>query len=384
MLRRFKLPSALIMSLLCFTPLVQAGEQLLDGVRPFICDGEATVLLQTDNVWAITGEPDIEVSEIHNGWQIGGQGMGFIGYLKEQKQDEWTLEILSDVGYKKVSCIDLTESVSEVVTTIKPRLDEAILDTERALRDTKFKLDNELTKNSQLSAKHISILDTLHKTETALEATKAEYSAFRTAAVAEFRASPGALFIRDLLEMDPGERNEKVNGSNLVQALNRKGDLSNCVKRLRDKAKLSDACEELILEFFLIEGWQRTTADQMPLVEGAVLGAPISTTPLTSGEKSDMIFAVAQCWSVGSLSTEALATTVVVGVQMTEEAKPIVSSIRMLSFSGGSDRAAQQAFQAARRAIIRCGASGYGLPKEKYGQWREIELTFNPERMRIR
>lgn len=109
-----------------------------------------------------------------------------------------------------------------------------------------------------------------------------------------------------------------------------------------------------------------------------------SGAPLTSGEKSDLIFAVSQCWNVGSLSTEALTTTVVVGVQMTEEATPIVSSIRMLSFSGGSDRAAQQAFQAARRAIIRCGASGYGLPKEKYGQWREIEMTFNPERMRIR
>ena len=109
-----------------------------------------------------------------------------------------------------------------------------------------------------------------------------------------------------------------------------------------------------------------------------------SGPPLTSGEKSDLIFAVSQCWNVGSLSTEALATTVVVGVQMTEEATPIVSSIRMLNFSGGSDRAARQAFQAARRAIIRCGASGYGLPKEKYGQWREIEMTFNPERMRIR
>ena len=40
--------------------------------------------------------------------------------------------------------------------------------------------------------------------------------------------------------------------------------------------------------------------------------------------------------------------------------------------------------EAARRAIIRCGASGYNLPVEKYDQWRDIEMTFNPERMRIK
>ena len=111
---------------------------------------------------------------------------------------------------------------------------------------------------------------------------------------------------------------------------------------------------------------------------------PSNSPSLTSGEKSDLIFAVSQCWNVGSLSTEALTTTVVVGVQMTEEATPIVSSIRMLSFSGGSDRAAQQAFQAARRAIIKCGASGYDLPEDWIVSNKEVIVTFNVERMRIR
>ncbi|MEX0285017.1 MAG: energy transducer TonB [Paracoccaceae bacterium] len=112
---------------------------------------------------------------------------------------------------------------------------------------------------------------------------------------------------------------------------------------------------------------------------------PVPTgPPLTSGEKSDLILAVSNCWNVGSLSTEALNTTVIVGVKMTEDAKPIASSIRLISSFGGSEAAANQAFQAARRAILRCGARGYALPVEKYGQWRDIEMTFNPERMRIR
>ena len=106
--------------------------------------------------------------------------------------------------------------------------------------------------------------------------------------------------------------------------------------------------------------------------------------PLTAGEKDALRVAVSSCWNVGSLSTEALGTTVVVVVDMTPDAKPVTSSIRLASSSGGSAAAANQAFEAARRASIRCTRDGYGLPAEKYGQWKEIEMTFNPERMRIK
>jgi len=106
--------------------------------------------------------------------------------------------------------------------------------------------------------------------------------------------------------------------------------------------------------------------------------------PLTAGEKDALRVAVEQCWNVGSLSTEALGVTVVVGVTMTEDGRPDVGSIRMLSSSGGSAAAAERAFDAARRAIIRCGTAGYDLPPEKYDRWRDIEMTFNPEKMRIK
>lgn len=124
-------------------------------------------------------------------------------------------------------------------------------------------------------------------------------------------------------------------------------------------------------------------------VEEAVAAAQSAPTvpqgpPLTGGEKDALRVAVSRCWNVGSLSTDALGTTVVVEVSMTRDGKPVNSSIRMASSSGGSDAAARQAFEAARRAIIRCGARGFELPVEKYGQWQEIEMTFNPERMRIK
>lgn len=107
-----------------------------------------------------------------------------------------------------------------------------------------------------------------------------------------------------------------------------------------------------------------------------------SGPPLTAGEKDALRVAVKQCWNVGSLSTDALQVTVVLGVTMAEDGKP--QSIRQLSATGGSGAAVSKAYEAARRAVLRCGAKGFDLPRDKYDHWRDIEMTFNPEKMRIK
>lgn len=109
-----------------------------------------------------------------------------------------------------------------------------------------------------------------------------------------------------------------------------------------------------------------------------------SGPPLSAGEKDSLRVAVSKCWNIGSLSTEALGTTVVVGVEMNQDGTPVAQSIRMLSAIGGSDAAAKRVFDSARRAIIRCGARGFNLPQEKYSQWRTIEMTFDPRKMGLR
>ncbi|MEL6914112.1 MAG: energy transducer TonB [Pseudomonadota bacterium] len=116
-----------------------------------------------------------------------------------------------------------------------------------------------------------------------------------------------------------------------------------------------------------------------PAAENAPTGPP-----LTGGERDAFRVALSRCWNVGSLSTEALGTTVVVGFDMNRDGTPVNASITLLASSGGGSAAAQQAYEAGRRAIIRCGVDGFDLPPEKYEQWREIEITFNPEEMRIR
>ncbi len=104
-----------------------------------------------------------------------------------------------------------------------------------------------------------------------------------------------------------------------------------------------------------------------------------SGPPLTGGEVEGLRVAVANCWNVGTLSTEAQDTSVVVSVAMNQDGTPRRDTIAMASFSGGSESAARRVFETARRAIIRCGTDGFPLPVEKYGQWQNIEMTFKPE-----
>ena len=119
-------------------------------------------------------------------------------------------------------------------------------------------------------------------------------------------------------------------------------------------------------------------------VADTVPAAPVTPSgpPLSNGEKDALRVSVSKCWNLGSSSSEALATTVVVSVTMSQAGKP--ETITMLSSNGPNESATRTAYDAARRAIIRCGASGYNLPSEKYSQWQTIEMTFNPEKMRIK
>lgn len=104
--------------------------------------------------------------------------------------------------------------------------------------------------------------------------------------------------------------------------------------------------------------------------------------PMTDGDKDAFRVAVKECWNVGALSTEALHTVVTISMSMGPDGKP--GNLRLVGTEGGSDASAAQAFEAGRRAILRCAKTGYPLPPEKYEQWKEIEITFDPSKMALR
>lgn len=139
---------------------------------------------------------------------------------------------------------------------------------------------------------------------------------------------------------------------------------------------VADAVADAVAE--AIAGTQTGTAPSAPQSTGP------TGPPLSRGQMNALRVAVGTCWNVGSLSSEALQTTVVLAVSMNPDATPDINSIRMVSFTGGTEAAARRAYETARRAIIRCGATGFNLPREKYEHWKEINMTFNPENMRIR
>ena len=56
----------------------------------------------------------------------------------------------------------------------------------------------------------------------------------------------------------------------------------------------------------------------------------------------------------------------------------------MIGAEGGTEASADKMFEVARRAIARCGKAGFPLPPEKYETWKELELVFDPDGMRLR
>ena len=93
--------------------------------------------------------------------------------------------------------------------------------------------------------------------------------------------------------------------------------------------------------------------------------------------------AVQSCWSVGSISTDAQQTIVTVSFELGRDGRLVGNPVLVESQGGASEAAVTSAFEAARRAILRCQSSGFPLPPEKYEQWRLVEMTFNPEQMVI-
>jgi len=118
--------------------------------------------------------------------------------------------------------------------------------------------------------------------------------------------------------------------------------------------------------------------------DAAPAGPESAAAPLAEQYIRGMQLAVAECWNLGALSSAALSTIIVVEMELTLDAKPVANSIKMLGYEGGDDISAERAFETALRAIRGCGAQGFELPKDQYATWRRVELTFNPEKMRVR
>ncbi|RYH01154.1 hypothetical protein EU805_15360 [Salipiger sp. IMCC34102] len=105
--------------------------------------------------------------------------------------------------------------------------------------------------------------------------------------------------------------------------------------------------------------------------------------PMSASEQEGFRVAVNACWNVDP-GSQAARVTMTVSFQLDRSGR-VQGDVRQVGAMGGDAGATEIAYQAARRAILRCqGQGGYDLPEEKYDQWREVEITFDPSGMRLR
>ena len=285
------------------TTQVIASEALLEGVRPFICNGSAVVLLETETGWVNPSDPSTELTRIKTGWRMEDPLSGQVAYLTEENRNSWSIEVLSEEGYAKIDCMDIADSVSDVVTIIKPKLDQNISQTQEDLNSVKEHLMESVVEISELTSENEKVLENLNKTKVTLEAKNNEYdqkqkelifvkkqfrdslseiselklenekvleSLNKTKATLEAKhneyialrsfvtqnPSGALLVLNELLTMSPSERNQAIRKSTLgTKAINQSGMLPTCVKILRDKAKMSSGCKDRITDFLVVEGW---------------------------------------------------------------------------------------------------------------------------------
>jgi len=104
-----------------------------------------------------------------------------------------------------------------------------------------------------------------------------------------------------------------------------------------------------------------------------------ASVPASELWERDLRAAVAACWNAAALDPEAAAAQVTVRVTFDRAARPLADSIALIGATDGNPAAAERLYQSARRAILRCGRTGYSLPPETFALWQDMEFLFDPE-----
>ena len=133
-----------------------------------------------------------------------------------------------------------------------------------------------------------------------------------------------------------------------------------------------------------------TTSASDDATVAAALAAALAATapdlpagpPMTGSETEGFRLAIGECWDADT-GGQSANVKVTVAFSLDRSGK-VAGDVRQVTAEGGDQAAVDTAFRAARTAILRCGASGYDLPADKYDQWKEVEMTFDPSAIRLR
>lgn len=97
----------------------------------------------------------------------------------------------------------------------------------------------------------------------------------------------------------------------------------------------------------------------------------------TAEDRSTFPAIISSCWVIDPAS-EASQVSVTVTFELDLSGR-ITGDVKLINNSEGSQDAVRQAFEAARRAILRCQTDGYAIPASQHQHPPQIVLTFNPD-----
>ena len=104
----------------------------------------------------------------------------------------------------------------------------------------------------------------------------------------------------------------------------------------------------------------------LTLVPVAALAQPATLTP---AETAAFAAKVQTCWT----PAPGINPRVTISFAMGADGRPDPDSFAIVG------TASQDAFDAAKRAVLRCAGAGYDLPKDRHDLWDQIQMTFTAD-----
>ncbi|SDK78944.1 hypothetical protein SAMN04488026_105411 [Aliiruegeria lutimaris] len=336
--RRLGIATAIVAAALGTTVVADTLSEFKSSLTGFYCVGDE-IGVEAFLFGEISGELrvfvpasglDIAVEETSSGFRIVfAEGVAFL----TENDDGWLFHASTERGPIQATCQHLGEVPASIADSIVTTFEEF---STSEIESIELRLNEALNDREQVQSQLKNSLEKIKSFELERDATTKALKltiSDQEATIAEARQVAS----RMKLILDEIDESETLAGNALLKSIRSK---------LLVLAMELDPSIEVPIEFI---GYQ-----------------PVASQ-------------LSMCWNVGSLSTDALRTTVKLEVEMYSNTMPRPGTVHMIGSSGSNESATLQAFEAARRAIIRCGVGGFDLPEDQYERWEKLIVTFGPE-----
>lgn len=122
----------------------------------------------------------------------------------------------------------------------------------------------------------------------------------------------------------------------------------------------------------------------VPVPVPLTLPAPVPA-PADSADIARKLHRIAECWLLPTTeSPGSTVPSVTVRFSLDVDGQMVDETLVLVVADPADSPYVTPAFDAVRRAILRCTAQGLDLPRAFHASWRDVELTFDPGAIRIR